>query len=344
MNNDLFELQTYIPDIIFETIPNIKRNGNQLQFSCPICGDSKKKTKKRGTYYLRENSYYCWNAGCPANEKGFSGLQFLSVLLNKPQREVKQMLFERARIFDVRTKNVEENQSDPIADLFNEKIKIDDKKIKTISDDQIFEVQRDWVDLPHTLQKYVDSRKIFEAPYIPKGWRLFYNKRSKRLVIPWDNNYYQERALFDNQLEDKYKFPFNVEKPVFGLELVDPDIPYIFLIEGIFDSIWVKNGVAIGSLKMTKHQLKTIKDRFPNHTLILMPDNQFNDKSSNLVCKKKFKDDPNQLIFIWPRELKKFKDINDMIMTNKSYQIIWSDINFMVNNSCKGIKGLLQLN
>ena len=351
-NNELFDLTSYIPDIIFEVVPNVKRNGNQLQFACPICGDSKTKRKKRGTYYVREGSYYCWNGGCPANERGYSGIQFLCKLLGKTQKEVKQILFERSRVFDKTTNKQKRNKKqndaeelDPIADIFNEKISKNtcEDKIKIIDDNSFCTIEQDWVNLPKTLQKYVDSRKIYQAPYLPKGWQLYYNKKSKRLVIPWGDNYYQERAVFDNQLDDKYKFPFNVEKPVFGLDLVDSNIPYIFLIEGLFDSIWVKNGVAIGSLKITKHQIELIKSKYPNHTLIYMPDNQFSDLSSHMVCQKKLKTEPNQLIFIWPKELKQYKDVNESIIAHDEFKQLWNNVDFLVKNSYKGLKGLMMI-
>lgn len=69
----LFDLTNYIVDMIYELVPDIRRQGhNQLNFRCPICGDGKKKQSRRGHFYLNEGTYYCWNAGCPANGKGMS--------------------------------------------------------------------------------------------------------------------------------------------------------------------------------------------------------------------------------------------------------------------------------
>jgi hypothetical protein len=59
----LFDLTNYIVDMIYELVPDIRRQGhNQLNFRCPICGDGKKKQSRRGHFYLNEGTYYCWNA------------------------------------------------------------------------------------------------------------------------------------------------------------------------------------------------------------------------------------------------------------------------------------------
>ena len=75
-----FDLKPYIIDLIYENVSGVSRQGNQLNFRCPICGDGHKRKSKRGHFYLDTNSYYCFNGGCEANEHGMSGLVFLSFL------------------------------------------------------------------------------------------------------------------------------------------------------------------------------------------------------------------------------------------------------------------------
>jgi hypothetical protein len=51
----------------FSGIPHktkIDRYGNRLNFSCPYCGDSDEKRKKRGNFYLDTQGYKCYNGGC----------------------------------------------------------------------------------------------------------------------------------------------------------------------------------------------------------------------------------------------------------------------------------------
>ena len=96
-----FDLTGYMADMVYELVPGVRRQGhNQLNFRCPICGDGKKKTSRRGHFYLAEGTYYCWNAGCPAYEHGMSGLQFLSAVTGKTYTELKSELIKRAGTFN----------------------------------------------------------------------------------------------------------------------------------------------------------------------------------------------------------------------------------------------------
>jgi len=62
----------------------VRREGDKLHFSCPLCDDRKVK-KRRGWYYIKTNSFFCWNAGCPANSGATSPYRWLSLLLGKPE-------------------------------------------------------------------------------------------------------------------------------------------------------------------------------------------------------------------------------------------------------------------
>ena len=76
---NIFDIKEYMPEMVYEYVPNVKRIGNKLNFRCPICGDGKKLSSKRGWFYIDTGSYFCWNAGCPGNA-GMSGLMFLSAV------------------------------------------------------------------------------------------------------------------------------------------------------------------------------------------------------------------------------------------------------------------------
>lgn len=242
-----FDLNSYIVDMIYELVPGVRRqSSNQLNFRCPICGDGKKKQSRRGHFYLNECTYYCWNAGCPANGKGFSGLQFLSALTKKSQSAIKSELIKRAGslhstlIIDD-NKPVSKTQSEnSMADLFNE-LSIKKQEKETFINKQLLD--NNWTTLPEWVQTEVEKRKIYKSPYIKRNWELFYDKRTNRLVIPWTDEYYQLRALTKKQEKEsgKYLFPPEIEKPIFGLDLIDPSFKYIFLLEGVFDAIFVRN-------------------------------------------------------------------------------------------------------
>lgn len=336
-----FDLTQYIVDMIYELVPNIRRqNGNQLNFRCPLCGDGKKKTSKRGHFYLKDGTYYCWNAGCSAYGKGLSGLQFLSLLTKRPQYEIKAELIKRAGTFSNLLKNKAEEQN--INNLFND-LNTRKKEKENLIKTQLLD--NNWIDLPKWVELEVNKRKIYKSPFIKHNWKLYYDKKTNRLVIPWTKDYYQLRALTKKQEEEngKYLFPPEIEKPIFGLENIDTNFKYLFLLEGVFDSIFVKNGLAVGSLKLSNFQKKILTQNYSNYTLVYFMDNQYCDKSSFNETLKIIQEQPFINLFIWPKKLKQFKDVNETIIYSDVFLKLWSNENFLKNRIFHGIKAKLEL-
>lgn len=332
---DFFDLNVYMLDMVYELVPNIHRQGNQLNFRCPLCGDGKKRTSKRGHWYINTGTYYCWNAGCIAHEKGLTGLQFLSILTHKTQYELKTELIQKAGSFN---KSLSSNTN--TINLFNDlKQK---KKINNIEDNIL---DNNWCELPTELMKEIQRRKIYKSPFIDKNWKLYYDKKKNRIVIPWTKEYYQQRAITKEQEEKqgKYLFPPQIDKPIFGLNNIDSNFKYLFLLQGVFDAIWVKNGLAVGSLTLSQKQ-KILLNDYQDYNIIYFMDNQFNDSSSRLQTIKLSKESPYTKLFIWPKELKKFKDVNDTVIYSDQFIKLWSNQNFLINHIASGIKANFLLN
>jgi hypothetical protein len=327
-------------DMVYEYIPGVKRVGsNKLNFRCPLCGDGKKKTSHRGWFYIDTGSYFCWNAGCIAAESGMPGLKFLSLVSGKPISEIKSELIKKAGSF---SNALEKPEIKNISfSLFNDEN--NDSKIEKYILDKID--LGDWTDkLPKFVQSYLENRKLNKASFLSKDYKFYYDKKLKRLVIPWSNEYYQERTIFKSQSkEDKYLFPSNSEKPIFGLENIDTKFKYIFLVEGVFDSIWVKNGVAVGSLTLSNHQKELLKPYENDYTIVYLMDNQHSDKSSLEKTIKLCEKNPYANIFIWPKALHMFKDINDTIIFHDKFINVWKDENYLKKYIFNGIRAKLEL-
>lgn len=331
------DLNSYMADMIYELVPGVKRHGDKLNYKCPICGDGKKRTSHRGWYYFKTGTVFCWNAGCPCNS-GMSGYKFLSLLSGKSIAEIKSELIKRAGTF---TSTIIEDE--PKENIFNELNKVKKNKLsikENLLDDN-------WTEnLPTIVLDLLNKRKILLAPYI-KGLKFYYNKKSKRLVIPWSDTYWQERALFKYQEEQegKYLFPFdeNTKKPIFGLNYADLSGQNLFLLEGVFDSIFVKGGLAVGSLKLSNYQNELLDPYKKNHNIIFFMDNQWIDKSSHIETLKILKEQPFQKVFIWPKELAKFKDVNESIIYSDKFINLWTNEKFLNSRIFSGIKGLLEL-
>ena len=335
--NDILDLKDYMVELVYEYVPGVRRVGsNKLNFRCPICGDGHKTTSHRGWFYTDTGSYFCWNAGCPANESGMQGLKFLSVVSGKTITEIKNELIARAGTF----KRGSSYQVKTLSAMFDD---ADEVKTKRCIIDKV----KDGVwteELPLFVKEYVEKRHLQNASYLPDWFKLYYDKKFKRLVIPWSDEYYQERIVMKSQWrEDKYMFPPNVEKPIFGLETLDPSFKYIFILEGVFDSVWVKNGIAAGSLRLSNHQREILKQYEKDYTLVWMPDNQQADEASMNQTMKIVKEHPYENVFIWPKVLKKLKDVNETIMYSDKFIDIWKSEKFLTDNISNGLMAQMKL-
>jgi DNA primase len=142
-------------------------------------------------------------------------------------------------------------------------------------------------------------------------------KKTNRLVIPWylDDKvvYYQKRTL-DEKQQPKYLFPFGVDKSVYNIDRVDPAFPYIFVLEGALDSIYVYNGVAIGGKNITKHQRDLIKSKFPKHKIVYFLDNHHNESAMRTHLLGLADKEPSSSFLLFPDAMKDIKDVNQWIV------------------------------
>ena len=330
---DKISIAMFVEEIIHETIHDVVRASREkLRFNCPICGETT--NKRRGWFNLREATYVCYNGGCPA-EESMTGLWFASVLRDTNYGMICAEYIKWCGGDDEETREKREvdfNKPEPKPD----KVEIEDN----------------WVDLPKSVEAYCTQRGLFSAPYSPPNWELYYDLETKRLVIPWLKDgqieYYQKRKLISSDDGPKYLYPVDIKKPVFNLDRVDPDFPYIYMLEGALDGIFIKNGVSIGGINPTEYQLNLIKERFPTHQLVIVMDNCLVDKSAynNLIGTSK----PKKIgmldkypfsfrYFSW--KLSTQKDVNEeWISGNKNF----TDKDWLLERTLNAIQMKLYLN
>ena len=326
------DLHAYMADFVYAYVPGVKRIGNKLNFRCPICGDGHKSNSHRGWYYIDTASYFCWNAGCPANESGMPGFKFLSAISGKSISEIKMELMNK------KGSSTSSNREEGNFTLFDK----DKKDQMTMMDKIDFGV---WTtDLPEEAKKYIESRKLLKAPFLPSTFKFYWDTEEDRLVIPWTSDYYQERSILPKHKYDpKYKFPPEIKKPIFGLDSLDPSFKFIFLLEGVFDAIWVKNGLAVGSLRMSAHQNEILENYKDDYKIIWMPDNQYADKSSFEMTQKLCMRNPSIEMFIWPKALKQFKDVNESTIYSDKFINLWKNEDFLKKCTKNGLGALAEL-
>ena len=179
---------------------------------------------------------------------------------------------------------------------------------------QIKSIPKNWVELPEDVyQDIIVKRRILEAPYSPKKWKFYLNIKSNRLIIPWNEygelNYYQERAIKTYQ-DPKYLFPFDTEKAIFNIDAIDETSPYIYFTEGSFDSIFIKNAVAIGQVFPNNNQMEKLSSYLSE--LVWFPDNPWVDDTTRDKIISLGKKIPKQKVFMWDKNIK-CKDINETV-------------------------------
>ena len=152
-------------------------------------------------------------------------------------------------------------------------------------------------------------------------------------------SHYQSRKI-NNDNTPKYLSKTNSEKTLFNVNnMMDPD--HIFIFEGPIDSFFVRDSVALAgiqdtnSLALTESQQKQL-DGFVLSKKIWVLDN---DDTGRSKSKKLLERD--ECVFIWPRELRGYKDFNDICIHMRRDEITRE---FILKHSYCGMKGIVRLN
>ena len=294
-----YEYVQFLNEKILEFLPpGYSRIGNKINLRCPICGDSHKSaTKKRGWYYLHNASYYCFNCSI-----GLSGIKFLEAISGSSYDDIRK---EYTRLFLKSGKSLSLS-ADIDADL-------NDPNLFTLKSI----IKPNWKNpLTEKAIDYLENRKVMEAPFFDQHLFSCFNKAKTEefILIPWVVNgveaYYQVNDFLKLH-SMKYIFPKDQKKLVYGLDNIDMSWPYIIAFEGVYDSLFVKNGIAVGTKAITDYQLKMIKDRYPRHQIVISFDNDAAGLDSMMRLLKKENDFK---YFRWFNKNTQQKDINDYVL------------------------------
>lgn len=309
-----------------------KKYRKVYNFECPVCHEGKSKGKKRRGYYLIENHcFHCFNC----NET-WSEIDWLKLVCNLSFKQI----IEEAKQFDDSVEEVvyrtQESHKPITYTLPKDCINLTDKT-------QLNYYKHD----PYVRKclLYLKKRRMFSAVNRPKTYYTTLAKdiHQYRLIIPFFNEngkiiFYQSRAVLDeHQNGAKYLSKSGAEFSVFGVDQIDIDYDFLFLFEGPIDSMFVKNGIAMGGLSLTNLQEKQLL-KYPLHQRIWILDNQLN----NPNVKKKLHEliETNQRVFIWPKKFIEFKDLNEICCYYNLDQI---SPKFFINNSYQGMSALLEI-
>jgi hypothetical protein len=296
--------------------PEYKRHNNQYNAACPICKEGKSLgRKKRLWYYPTSNTFHCFNCN-----QTWSALNWIKKITGMSYEDIQVDLSNNDTSIDVfkRENGSYSFKKRELPDLPYDSINLFDEIQKQFySKNKHFQIALN----------YVNERRMLTA--INKSPNLFIsltdNTHSNRLCIPfYDRNkrvaFYQTRAL--DKSEPRYLGKTGYDKTVFGIERIDSDIPYIFIFEGPIDAMFVKNGVAVAGINLTKTQAIQLAE-FPLHKRIWVLDNPKHDQTA----KEKIEElrEKRESVFNWNIG-GSYKDFNDWACRENFDEVPYQDI------------------
>lgn len=315
--------------------PTFKKNAGTYTGECPYCHEGKSSGKKRRFFYMPDEDHlYCHNCNTSKN-----GIEFVR---DQTGMSLPEILAES----EVHTATVEEviTQSD-FYKKYNPK-SLPDDSINLFDPGQVLfykenQVVKDALDFIH-------RRRLDTAVNKPRSlWLSLTDYTHKnRVIFPFYQpdgsakiNFYQSRALYDRDADiAKYLSKSNSEKGIFNIDKVSPDFETIFLQEGPIDAMFLRNSVALAGIHPTDEQMAIFSKQFPLHDLVFVLDNQWVDKTSYTVTKDLL--EHGAAVFIWPKELINFKDLNELCVHLQKDEI---KPEFIQKHTYSKMKGLIQL-
>jgi len=304
--------------LISHRLRNFKRKQDYLwNFSCPLCGDSKKNLlKARGYVYKKGNNlfYSCKNCGI--------GTSLGKLLENVDGSLYKEYVLERYKSGESGFSNFKEPTFNVPSPRFD---KLDKPKI--------FEHAEFCSNLSseHFCLAYLKNRQIPKEFYSQLLFTSHYNKfidalvpnygkkliDDARVIIPFYDVYNNLIAVSGRALETSDKTLRYItirttdseEKLVFGMDRVSVHEP-VRVVEGPLDSLFIKNCVASADAN-----LAIVAENISAGKKVLIFDNEPRNKEIVKLMQDAIKS--NHQIVIWPNTIQA-KDVNEMVMSGIS--------------------------
>nr|BAR31273.1 DNA primase subunit [uncultured Mediterranean phage uvMED]BAR31314.1 DNA primase subunit [uncultured Mediterranean phage uvMED] len=304
-----------------------RKKADLYNFRCPYCGDSqKRRNKARGYLFKIKNNftYKCHNCGV--------GRSLANFLKDQDTHLYDQYIMEKFK-----EGSTGKGTATPNPKLIFSKPKFVKKDIDL---EKISELNNS-----HPARVYLEQRGIKDLDYFYycpkfKEWtnnrkRTFDTLRqdSPRIIIPFkdkDGNLfgYQGRSLAPKAKLRYITIMLDEDQPkIFGLDRVKTDEP-IYIVEGPFDSIFIKNSVAMAG---SDADIRTFG--WSNHIWVF--DNE--PRNREIVARISKSIDRGDKVIIWPKNIQQ-KDINDMHLAGHDVQTL------VESNVYQGLTATLKFN
>lgn len=313
--------------------PVFKASIRAYNACCPVCREGSSWGKKKRLFYFpHKEQLYCHNCN-----QSWSPINWVKQVCN--------MTFSQ-----IKTEVLSGEIGKPEVSLENISIPVAREKALILPEDSINLFDKNQIQfyknnkIVRTALSVIKKRCIHMATYKCSSLYISLTDyvHKNRLCIPFRDLdgkivFYQTRKLLQDDTP-KYLSKMYEEKSVFGIDKIDVNFPYIFILEGPLDAMFIKNGVAVGGLTMTSKQKRQLQ-QFPTHKMIWCLDNQNIDSASKSKMDQLI--ERKETVFTWP-SIYKYKDFNELCMGEQ-----WKEIplDFVLQNiaaitSLRAIKNL----
>lgn len=321
--------------------PRYKRVNSTYEAGCPMCREGKSWQRKRRLYFIpNKDIICCHNCGWyGSSAKWIHEIEDISY--DEINRQISQDEYSTVNIMTSTLSSDKIDQETTTSSLPHDSI-----NLFAVNQVEYYRENK----IVNLALEYIKSRRLISAVNRPSALYISLTDpvHKNRLCFPNYNRsgkiiYYQTRRLLDDG-SPKYLTKMNSEKGVFGIENISDIYSNMYVFEGPVDSYFVENSIAVSGIQesskqsLTTNQHKLIQE-FCLLNKVWVLDNQYTDKAS--LEKSKTLASQKEKIFIWPKELRKFKDINEMCVHYKLDEI---SIDFIDSNTYSGTEAVLKLN
>lgn len=320
------------------------RHDDAYNCCCPICHEGKSWGKKKRCWYLpSKDLIYCFNCGWSSRPMKWimevGGLSYRDVKIEVEKGEYSFINLDNMKNYELETPHINQDLPEDSINLFNE------LQLAYYKDNSV--VQK--------ALGYVKDRRLDTAVNRPKGLYVSLNDptHKNRIIIPFYDAeggipFYQSRAFggnIDGHKEDvRYLSKKHAGRTLFNVNNIDTNIPYLFLFEGPIDACFVKNGLAVAGINLSKGKDLTAEQEEQlapyqfTHDQIWMLDSQWLDETSKKKTQLLLQ--AGERVFIWPKNLgEQYKDFNEYCVSNGKDEVPYD---FIIKNSLCGEADLLK--
>ncbi len=319
--------------------PFYNKSQRLYQGSCPICREGRSWLKKKRCYYIVEkNVVCCHNCGWYSTPYNW----ILKVTGNTFQELKKELEDYKREDYNEIVEVKQEKPRTPTESLPQDAINLfDDNQVNYFKQNVII---KDALSLikNRRLQTAVNRSK---ALYISISDKVHDN----RLIIPfYDTNnkiiFYQSRKILPDDTRAKYLSKVGSERSLYGINNINSQLEYFFITEGPIDAMFLKNGIALCGINEGKNNnLTSVQQaqllQFPLFKKIWVLDNQMQDNASKIKTNHLI--NAGETVFIWPKSLQKYKDINEYCVDSGVDEL---DTDIVLSNCYSGLKAKLMMN